>query len=103
VRKGGPWIHDLGANGIALNSGHSIRVELACSSAAQTLSISVQDLDPPQLSTGPLVISNVDIPEFLKLGTPPHAFIGFTAGTGAKSAEQTILDWTVAGQPLPSA
>lgn len=92
--KGGPWAHDLGSNGIALNSGNSIRVEVACNTAAKALAVTVQDLNTGK-TTGPLIVDDVDVPQFLKLGTPPHAFIGFTGGTGAKSAEQTILDWTV--------
>jgi len=92
--KGGPWTHDLGSNGIALNSGDPIRVEVACDTAGKTLAITAQDLNTGK-TTGPLTVDNVDVPGFLKLGTPPRAFIGFTGGTGAKSAEQSILDWTV--------
>jgi hypothetical protein len=92
---GGQWTHDLGLNGIALNSGHPIQVELACDHATKTLVITVQDLNLPHASTGPLTANNVDIPVFLNLGAPAHAFIGLTGGTGAKSAEQTILDWSV--------
>ena len=93
--RGGPWTHDLGSNGIALNSGHPIRVGVSYDNAAKTLTITVQDLEPPNHGTGPMVANNVDIPLFLKLAGPAQAFIGFTGGTGAKSAEQTILDWTV--------
>ena len=92
--KGGPWTHDLGSNGIALNSGNPIRVEVACDTGAKTLAITAQDLTTGR-TTGSLTVDNVDVPRFLKLGAPPRAFVGFTGGTGAKSAEQTILDWTV--------
>lgn len=92
--KGGPWTRDLGSNGMALNSGNPIRVEVACDTAGKTLAITAHDLNTGK-TTGPLTAENVDVPGFLKLGTPPRAFIGFTGGTGAKSAEQSILDWTV--------
>jgi len=93
--KGGPWSHDLGTNGIALNSGHPLSVELIFDDGARTLVITVRNPDTPTPTTGPLTINNIDLPSFLKLGAPPLAFVGFTGGTGAKSAEQTILDWSV--------
>ncbi|MGF6871013.1 lectin-like domain-containing protein [Paraburkholderia sp. MM5477-R1] len=93
--NGGPWIYDLGANGIALNSAHPIRVTLKFSHAAKTLTLGIEELDNPQAKVGPLTLENIDLIGFLKLGTPALAYIGFTGGTGAKSAEQTILDWSV--------
>ncbi|MFL9912269.1 hypothetical protein [Paraburkholderia sp. RL17-337-BIB-A] len=57
--------------------------------------ISVEDLDHAGAKVGPLTIDNIDLTGFLKLGTPALAYIGFTGGTGAKSAAQTILDWSV--------
>jgi hypothetical protein len=93
--KGGPWTHDLGTSGIALNSGHAIMVDVAFDTLARTVVINVGHPNAAIPTTGPLQVQNIDLPTFLKLGTPPRAFIGITAGTGAKSAEQTILDWTV--------
>lgn len=93
--NGGPWLYDLGQNGIALNSAHRLSVSLLFSHGAKTLTLSVEDLDNPQAKTGPLTLQNVDLVGFLKLGAPALAYIGFTGGTGAKSAMQTILDWSV--------
>ena len=59
--KGGPWAHDLGTNGIALNGGNSIRVGVACDTVATTLTIAVQDLNTGR-TTGPLVVQSVDVP-----------------------------------------
>jgi hypothetical protein len=92
---GAPPVHDLGTNGIALNSGHPIRVAVAFSSVNRSLTLTVTDTNAPKNTTGPLVLQNIDLPGFLKLGEPSRAFIGFTAGTGVKSAEQRILDWSV--------
>jgi hypothetical protein len=93
--KGGPWQFDLGTGGIALNSAHALRVSLNFSHVQKRLVMAMEDLANPHGKVGPLTIDNIDLPGFLKVGTPALAYIGFTGGTGAKSAEQTILDWIV--------
>ncbi|MFM0197563.1 L-type lectin-domain containing protein [Paraburkholderia strydomiana] len=89
------WTHDLGTNGIALNSRHKLRVGARFSVAARTLTLSVDELEPPGNTTGTLTIQDIDLATFLKLGNPPRAYIGFTGGTGGKSAAQFVLDWSV--------
>ncbi len=87
-------IADLGTHGIALNSGHALLVTISYADAAKVLTVIVVDTKT-NASTGVLSIPAVDLPKFLKLGTPALAHIGFTGGTGAKSAETQLLDWSV--------
>jgi hypothetical protein len=86
-------ITDLGTHGIALNRGVHLLVTVGYSNAAKVLTVTVQDDN--QNSTGALQVQNVDLPAFLNLGLPALAYIGFTGGTGAKSAQQAVLDWSV--------
>ncbi|CAD6514440.1 hypothetical protein ACFQ3P_04600 [Paraburkholderia sabiae] len=93
--KNNLWTHDLGSDHIALNSGHRLRVSVVFSHAAHTLVLTVDDQDAPNVRSGPLTINDIDLDAFLKPGNPPLAHIGFTGGTGGKSAAQFVLDWTV--------
>ena len=80
---------------IALNSGNRLLVTIDSFVATKILTLTVDDLDNNNNSTGPIQIPNIDVPGFLNLGNPAMAHIGFTGGTGAKSAQQLILDWSV--------
>ncbi|WP_250475043.1 L-type lectin-domain containing protein [Caballeronia sp. GAFFF1] len=93
--KNNLWTHNLGDNGIALNSGHALRVNVQFIHAAKKLTLTVEDQDPPHATTGPLTIDDIDLVSFLKLGNPPRAHVGFTGGTGGKSAAQIVLSWSV--------
>ena len=88
------FITDFGTHGIALNSGRPLFVTVAYANAAKVLTVTVSN-PGTNASFGPFPIPNIDIPAFLKLGNPALAFIGFTGGTGAKSARQEVLDWSV--------
>ncbi len=90
-----PGVDVKGASGIDFHSGHVMRVVLTYFDG--TLNEQITDLTTNAVFTREYTI---DIPA--TIGSPsgnPTAYVGFTAGTGAGTSIQEILDWTYTGLP----
>ncbi len=77
---------DLTGTGINLHSGDQMHADIAYDGEALTLTIT--DLVTQATWSNPIAI---DIPDIVGGNT---AYVGFTAGTGAVSSTQQILNWT---------
>ena len=76
---------DLLPSGIDLHSGHVFHVVMVYDGSALSLTITDQ-ITKATFSTN----FAVNLAELLGA---PTAYVGFTAGTGAQTAVQSILDW----------
>lgn len=83
---------DLTPSGIDLHSGHPFKVHVVYSAKAHTLTVTTTDVNTAATATQ--TYSTVSLPVF-----GANAIFGFTGGTGALTATQDILNWTVSYAP----
>lgn len=85
---------DSSLSGVTLSDGSVHRLHVAYDGTDLTVSL---DANPLPL----LTVTGLDLGTLLSLGPSGVAWVGFTAGTGAATAEQDILDWTFCSTPAP--